>query len=508
MIRPGALVRGTDWENTHKVLTAKQGIWKLAAEMREGIVFYLNGARHEVTGEKAGWMLADFLRYELGLVGTKIVCAEGDCGACTVLKYSPLGNRSFLPINSCIATVAQMDGSSLVTVDRLASDGKLSPIQEAMVRCHGSQCGFCTPGFVMALAGLVEKKLEARETVIGKQEAKNALTGNLCRCTGYEPILEAAEAIPLNRCSTVKSRFWSQAQERDLRKVFSEPVLFEGRQFSFFAPKHLREAVTFLKKNKDARLLAAGTDLGVIHNKRKLRMEKVVSLHLISELYKILKIQSRLKVGARVTLSQLRVGIRESIPELARFIDLFASPQIKNVATLMGNVCNASPIADLPPFLLSTNAIVHTLGPLGKRKIELDWFYLSYRKTALRPGEVAVALEFDVPSKSESLSLYKVSRRKDLDISTVNAAFRVKWRGRIMEDPKIALGGMAATPVRLRKTEKLLSGQELSSSLLARALQIFHSELAPISDLRGSAAFRRIVSENLFQQFFREHSHG
>jgi xanthine dehydrogenase small subunit len=213
-------------------------------------------------------------------------------------------------------------------------------------------------------------------------------------------------------------------------------------------------------------------------------------------------------VGARVTLSELRTATKESAPEFARFLDLFASPQIKNVATLVGNVGNASPIADTPPFLLVSDARARIVGPTGEREVPLVEFYLDYRKTALRPGELIVAIDFAVPGKDESLALYKASQRKDLDISTVNAAFRAEWAdaGKSkLREIEIAFGGVAAIPMRARKTEAVLRGQSPSPALLRTAFAALRTEMKPLSDLRGSAAFRQVLVENLLARFFREH---
>lgn len=299
--------------------------------MRKHAVLYLNGKRREIGPEQARMMLADFLRYESGLTGTKIVCAEGDCGACTVLRaFCGLpGTPQFLPINSCIVTVAQMDGSSLLTIDALAKDTDLTPVQDAMVKCHGSQCGFCTPGFVMVMTGLVEKRLGNKDTsAINEREAKNCMTGNLCRCTGYQPILEAMTSVNLSKCERLSERFDLKAQAKDLRRTTAKPLLLETKDYRFFAPRTLKDAAKELARNKDARLLAAATDLGVVHNKWRARLTTLVSLHLIPELYGLKKLKGgRLSVGARVTLSELRDFLRESTPEFARFLDLFASPR-------------------------------------------------------------------------------------------------------------------------------------------------------------------------------------
>ncbi|MBU6376830.1 MAG: FAD binding domain-containing protein, partial [Bdellovibrionales bacterium] len=438
-------------------------------KLRSEVKFALNGQLISVSGEDVSAMLGDFLRKRRSLTGTKIVCAEGDCGACTVLKASPFetlkrasSGPRYLPVNSCIIPVATLDGASVVTVDGLASKGsherpELHPAQEAMLRCHGSQCGFCTPGFVMALTGLVEKRLERKETdsPITEKEARNALTANLCRCTGYSPIIQAACSIPLSQCQSVRKRHENSAIRRELVKTTKTSLSLETEEFQIFAPTSLKEAGEFLRKNSKATLVSGATDLGVIHNKRKKRLGQLLSLHLIPELYRLQKKgKNRLLIGSRVTLSDLRDHLKEDlIPEFARFLDLFASPQIKNQATLAGNLANASPIGDTPPFLLVAGTIVHVFSPKAKpsksiREIPIEKFFLGYRKTALKPGEFITAIEIEQPSKSETLVLKKVSQRKDLDISTVNAAFRLKFdskRERILES-RIAYGGVAATP--------------------------------------------------------------
>lgn len=483
--------------------------------MRNSVVFYLNGARLTVPNAQAGWMLSDFLRYERGLTGTKVVCAEGDCGACSVLRFVPGRSKRplYLPINSCILTVAQCDGTSLVTVDALARDGKLSEIQSAMVGAHGSQCGYCTPGFVIAITGLVEKKLCAgvRSGNCNAREAKNATTGNLCRCTGYQPIVDATTAIDLALCESIADRFYSKTQAADLARVRREPLLVKNETFTFFAPKTIAAAVKALAKRSDTRVLAAATDLGVAVNKGKLKLDAVVSLNLVDDLYATKISKKRVTVGARVTLTELRSALKDRIPEFARFLDLFASPQIKNGATLVGNIANASPIGDTPPFLLVAATVLHVVGPGGKRTIPLEKFYIGYRKTSLRRGELIAAVEFDIPPTEESLALYKTSQRKDLDISAVNAAFRIEWADRArtkIKSTRIAFGGVAATPIRCLAAERELAGKSPDATALARALEAIHGAITPMDDLRGSREFRRIIVENLFAKFFREHSSG
>ncbi len=484
--------------------------------MRDHILLYINGQRCEVRLPLATMMLADFLRSERTLTGTKIVCAEGDCGACTVLRYFPLqtGGRKkdivYEPINSCITLVAQMDGSSLITVDALAADRpghrseRLSGVQEAMVQCNGSQCGFCTPGFVMALTGLAEKKY-ASKIAPSPHETKNAMTGNLCRCTGYEPILNAAQAIDLSKHDPLRNRFFSNEQSEELRKALKTPIALQSNGLAFHAPRDLKKAALLLSKDKTARIFSGGTDLGVQINKGKLQLPTLVSLHLIDALYSICTVPSsgRIRVGARATLAKVRRELKNKVPEFARLLDLFASPQIKNVATLVGNLANGSPIGDTLPFLLVAGTRIDVVGPEGKRVIAIEDLFTGYRKLSLKRGEFISAIDFEIPKKSEILRLYKVSQRKDLDISAISVALRIARdpRTKKIQTARVAFGGVSATPVRLPRTEKWLEGQRYSDLITDEVIQRIQQEITPIGDLRGSAAFRRVLTQNLVQLF-------
>lgn len=476
--------------------------------MRNKAIFYLNGKRHEVGPDQAGMMLAEYLRYEKSLTGTKIVCAEGDCGACSVLRYFPhsvqgADTDQYIPINSCIAVVANLDGSSLVTVDALKDHDKLHEAQKAMVECHGSQCGFCTPGFVMALTGLVEEKLLKKEHCISPQEAKNCMTGNLCRCTGYQPIIDAATSMNLSQAESIKKRFFTSHQETELKKAFTQGLAMEGEEFSYFAPKTLREAVNFLKANPDARIVGSATDLGVVHNKRKITLTKLLSLHLIEDLYQMYVEDNQVTLGARVTLTELRHFIKDDLPELAHYLDVFASPQIKNIATVIGNIANASPIGDTPPAFLALDAVVVIASSKGLREVSLDKFFLAYRKIDLGPGEIVTAIRFKLPKSNSDFKLFKNANRKDLDISAVNFAAHVEWKDETkssIANISLAAGGVAATPLRLRKTEEYLK----SDYNLEEAVKVLHSEFNPLSDVRASSAYRHVLVENFFRRFFAE----
>lgn len=475
--------------------------------MRKQIVFYLNGLRHEVRAREASMMLAEYLRYDKSLTGTKIVCAEGDCGACSVLRLFPhvqgTDAKNYLPINSCVTLVAQLDGASLVTVDALKEGEKLHEVQKSMMSCHGSQCGFCTPGFVMVLTGLVEEKIAKKEKSISATEAKNCTTGNLCRCTGYGPIINAATTIDLKKSESIKKRFYGEKQEVELIQAFHEGVEIVGEDFEFYAPKSLPEAVNYLMKDPDIKIVAGASDLGVVHNKRKTKLTKLLSLHLIPELYRVTEEKGEIKLGARVTHTEFRHFIKDRLPEFAKYLDIFASPQIKNVGTVVGNVANASPIGDTPPALLALGAIVCIFGPKGEREVPLSQFFLAYRRTSLEQGDLITAIKFPLPDRKASVRFFKNSNRKDLDISAVNFAIKVDWKDETkkqIRDITIAAGGVAATPLRLVKTEDFLKG----SLDIDQAVKVLHSEFRPLSDVRASSAYRHVLVENFFRRFFTE----
>jgi xanthine dehydrogenase small subunit len=469
--------------------------------MRNEIVFYINGKRHQIADHRASMMLAEYLRYDQCLTGTKVVCAEGDCGACSVLRYFPadqhkIEGKNYSPINSCVTPVATLDGSSLITVEALGNADNLSEVQRSMVENHGSQCGFCTPGFIMAMTGLVEKKLANKQTEISEQEAKNALTGNLCRCTGYNAIIDSTTGIDLNKCSSLKESYYSTGHETDLMNAFKQAVHLKTKEFEFFAPKTIIEACDYLEKHPNAKIIASSTDLGVVTNKRKMKLQNLLSLHLIDELYAVSEEFGDIKIGARVSITDFRHHMKDVYPEIAKYLDIFASPQIKNIATVVGNVANASPIGDTPPVLLALGAKIHLHDVNGERVIELADFFLDYRKTALKPGELITAISFPI-NKELFFKAYKYSNRKDLDISAVNFAICLNRQN---HDIKIAAGGVAATPLRLKATEKYLKQYGIKKETMDKACEILQTEFTPISDVRASAAYRRVVIENYFRE--------
>lgn len=452
-------------------------------------------------------MLSDYLRYERGLTGTKVVCAEGDCGACTVLRYFPLlggeDGSNFLSVNSCILPLALLHGSHLLTVESLETEKELHQAQSSLRNSHASQCGFCTPGFAMALAGLCEEKLACKQTQINEEEGKNALTGNLCRCTGYNSIVDAAVSIDLKKEKSLKERYHSKEIEGHLRDLCSEEIRFENSNFLFYAPKTYDQAFDFLANNPDTRIIANGTDLGVVHNKRKIKLNKLLSLHLIDEAYKISESKGVVSLGSRVTLTEFRHFLKGKCDEYANYLDIFASPQIKNNATVVGNIANASPIGDNAPVLLSLDGEVELVSSKGSRREKLSEFFLDYRKTSLRNGELIKAIRFELP-KPGHFKAFKQSIRKDLDISTLNLAVNIDLEKKQIKQVFIGAGGIAAIPLRLKKTEDFLRDKNLEEMTIAKACEVAQSEFTPIDDVRASASYRRVVFQNSLKRILEQ----
>lgn len=472
------------------------------AKTRDYVLLYINGKRVEVRGAESFLMLSDFLRVRKRLTGTKIVCAEGDCGACTVMRSAPLPGvgspAPFLPMNACIAPVALLDCSHLVTVEGLREDGALDAVQRAMVAHQGGQCGFCTPGFVMALSGLFER-IHERKRAPQAKEVQNALTGNLCRCTGYQPIIDAAMAVDVNSVVPLAKRYRTAAAERDLRASMRVAVEIQHQDRHFWAPTQASQVAKVLARNRSARIWGSATDLGVSVNKGRLEVAGLVSTRLVPGLAEVKKTGKKVAVGARVTLSQLEQALKREVPELSRFLHVFASPQIKNVATLVGNVANGSPIGDTLPFLQIADAVVEVQGA-RKRRVPFRKFYRGYRQTDLRRGEWITAITFRLPQADERIRLLKVAQRKDLDISGVNAGIRASMKGSVVVSAQIAFGGVGPTVVSLPKTEAYLKGKNLDPLVVEKALSLLAQEIRPRSDVRGSAEYRVKLSQSLLKR--------
>ncbi len=478
---------------------------------RQSVLFYINEKRYEVFGKQTLMNLSDFLRYEQSLTGTKVVCAEGDCGACTVLKASvhELNRNRFVfkSVNSCIMPVLSLDGCQLVTVEGLKKEAELHPVQKSMVDNFGSQCGFCTPGFVCAMAGLVEDSVLQKKEITEKR-TKNYLTGNLCRCTGYDPIVKSALAIDLNKVETLQDRYHDSKKMSELKSVVQKDVEIQVDKLKVFLPTTLKRALEIQKKYPTTKIVAGATDLGVMVNKCRFQYEAVMSLQNIEEMTEIKKAKDFLIVPSRVTLTKLQKYLEKEFPEMDRMLNIFASPQIKNSGTLVGNLVNASPISDTIPFLMISDAKIEVQKAGGKRLIAIDEFFLGYKKLALKSQEIVTAVHIPIPKGKQISKLYKVSVRKDLDISAVTMAARLKIKGNKIEEARLAFGGVGPTVARLKTVEEAWTAQELSSAMIRRAAEELPQFIAPLSDVRGSKEYRLLLCQNLLKKFADELEEG
>jgi xanthine dehydrogenase small subunit len=431
--------------------------------------------------------LLDFLRAH-GLTGAKEGCAEGECGACAVALVAPFGSSSaYRVVNSCLLPVALVAGQEVVTVEGLATNGTLAPAQEAMARAGGSQCGYCTPGFVM---GLFAEQYRPDRT--GPCDPL-ALAGNLCRCTGYRPIRDAALSLGEAPPGALKDRL-----------AHAAPTLAAVHTPAFSRPSSLDTLLATLASAPDAMVIAGATDLGVEANLRGKRWPHLVSVEAVPEMQQFAVTDAAITIGAGVPLSEIGRMWTDAPEAVREWLELFASPSIRNRATLGGNLATASPIGDAAPLLLALDAVVHIAGPEGRRTRALSSFFLGYRRTALRPREVIVAIDIPRPLPSR-LRFYKVSKRRLDDISTVAAAMALDTdSGGVVRRARFAFGGVAAKPIRATDAETAVEQHGWNETAVERAQAILGNTLAPLSDHRGSKEYRLEVSRSLIAKFWWE----
>jgi xanthine dehydrogenase small subunit len=480
--------------------------------MRDFLLLYVNGRRHEVRGQRAFGSLSDFLRYDLRLTGTKVVCAEGDCGSCTVLAGRPQGPRLiYRGVTSCIQFLYQLDGAHVITVEGLRSgDGALHPVQDAMVKCHGAQCGFCTPGFVIAMCGLFEADGEAvggegPGGVLTETTLRSGLVGNLCRCTGYEAIITAGLAVDPKSVRRANELYPPEKIVADVKQTCGVAVELHGDEGRVaFLPRTLADALQFKADHPDCIPFAGGTDLGVQINKgRRDPIELLVLSHL-PELRETSLTDTEVSTGAVATWTALERLTEKAIPEFADMLGRFASPPIRNAGTIGGNIANGSPIADSMPAMYVLGAKIELASVRGERLVNINDFFTGYKRTVMAADELITRVVLPRVAPMDVLRLYKISKRQDLDISTLTAAFLLKRDGNAVASIRIALGGVAATVVRLPKVEAWLAGKPLDEATFAEAGAMATESISPLSDVRGSAAYRSRVTANLFVKFASE----
>lgn len=476
--------------------------------MRDYLILYVNGKRFSITGTQLFEPLSDFLRYQQSLTGTKVVCAEGDCGACSVLLGRvKQGKFEYQVANSCILYLYQLDCQHIITVEGLRKTDKLHPVQQNMIDYFGSQCGYCTPGFVMAIAAMFEQK----ELMMTQQTVRNQLIGNLCRCTGYEPIIQAALAVDPKSVPQCSALFPESEMLLDCQKYSTESLqthfeenIPEPMVKYFCNPVTLEEAVEWKVQHPQSTIVMGGTDLSVQMNKGRIAPKSILSLSNIPHLDQIEVTSTALKIGAKVTWTELEKYTQIHLPEFYKIIQVFASPQIKNVGTLVGNIVNASPIADSLPFLYVSDAQVQMYGLQGSRKVKINDFYYGYKQLALEKDEIITHLHIPFTQEGESYKLYKVSKRKDLDISTFTAGIYTKMDGDVISKIRIAYGGVGPVIIRLALTENFLQGKSVLLEHIQTASKLARSEVTPISDVRASEDYRGQLAENILFKWYHE----
>jgi xanthine dehydrogenase small subunit len=474
--------------------------------MLDHLLVYVNGRRHEIRGRDAFLSLSDYLRRRCGLTGTKIVCSEGDCGACTVLigRATADGIRlMYRPVDSCIQFMFQLESTHIVTIEGLGSQSAPSAVQRAMIDCHGSQCGFCTPGFVVAMTGLLEESPSLDEARL-----RYGLTGNLCRCTGYTPILEAGLEMDSDRHERVGGLYPSDGMISEFRARRHETIEvaaeWGGEQHFVAAPPDLACALRYLRDFPQATIVAGATDVGVRLNKTLQLAERILDLNRVAELEQAAVHNGEMVLGARASWTAIERLCKVHVPEFHKIVSIFGAPQIRHVGTIGGNLANASPIADSLPFLYVMDAMVELQSTDGTRSVPVTEFYKGYKQLDLRPGELITRVRIPLPDEGELLRLYKVSRRRDLDIASFTAAIRMRLDGETIENAAIAFGAVGPTVIRAGKTESFLRGRQLDEDTMRAAGDIAVEETSPISDVRGAAEYRFQLTRNILLKFYHE----
>lgn len=458
--------------------------------------FELNGQVVDIGHLPPTTTLLQFLRVHRRLCGTKEVCAEGDCGACTVILLDPdaLGGPALRAVNSCLILLPMVSGRRVWTVEGLADSG-LHPAQQAMVDELGSQCGYCTPGIVMSIAEAAH-----RDDLDSDWKLEDQLCGNLCRCTGYRPIRDAARKVAATHPDDALARALKEPGA-SLGAAWAEEASGAYRR-----PKTLEGVFSAFVDLDSPRVVCGATDLGLDVTKRRNDWTDVIDLSAVEELRGIRPIDGGWSIGATVRLSDLERWAETELPPVARMLRFFGARQIKHMGSIGGNLCNASPIGDLAPILLALGATAVIAGPEGERRVALSDFFVAYRKTALGDSEILAAIEVpEVPDDARVVA-YKVSKRRELDISAVACGLYVRVSDGTVTEARFGFGGMAATPSRAANAEEAVVGQPWSQATLDRAAAALSTDFSPIDDHRGTAWYRSTVAANLVRAFFAETS--
>ena len=457
--------------------------------MGRPIRFLLDGEVRELSGIDPTLTVLNLLRYHVRRTGTKEGCAEGDCGACTVaLAELEEGKVRFRAVNACIMFAPMLDGRALFTVESLGREGALHPVQQAMVDCHGSQCGFCTPGFVMSLYAAQR----AGDPTDGAS-LKDALAGNLCRCTGYGPILAAGAAMgPDPDAAGVPDLAAALAA---IQPAVGLELVYKGRRF--FSPRSGDELADFFQANPDATVLAGGTDVGLWVTKQQRILDTVISLNDAADLRGIDDLGGAIRIGAAVRYADAHAALAALHPQFDDLLRRLGGLQVRNLGTVCGNIANGSPIGDMPPALIAAGATLVLRQGAQRRELPLEDYFLAYGKQDRRPGEFVEAVLVPKPAAGRVFHIAKLSKRFDQDISAVCAGISIGVAAGQVTDARIAFGGMAATPKRAAACEAALAGQPWTRATVEAAAQALAQDFTPITDMRASAAYRLEAARNI-----------
>jgi xanthine dehydrogenase small subunit len=472
--------------------------------MSQPIRFFYQGRVQEVDSAAPTRTLLQHLREDLHCTGTKEGCAEGDCGACTVVIGSLVdGELEMRNVNSCIQFLPTLDGKAVFTVEDLKQpDGSLHPVQEALVECHGSQCGFCTPGFAMSLWSLYLKQ-EGQTAPPCRKTIDETLSGNLCRCTGYRPIIDAAArmgALP----AVGFDREALKAALQDLQRDTMFSYTHDGQ--TFHAPRTLAEMTALRAAKPTATILAGSTDVGLWVTKQMRNLGDVIYTRQVQELHRIATVGGKLEIGAAVSLDDAYKAVLELYPNdsLHELWQRFASQPIRSTGTLGGSVANGSPIGDSAPWMIVLGAEIVLRSDKGQRVLLLQDFYLDYMKKDWQPGEFVEAVRIPAPKAGQQFRTYKLAKRYDQDISAVCAAFSLELEDGLVRNAHIAYGGMAATSRRAPQAEAAINGRPWNETALRAGMEALARDYTPLTDMRASANYRMRTAQNLLRRFWME----
>ena len=443
--------------------------------------------------------ILNYIRLKLKKTGTKEGCSEGGCGACTIVLGELENNKIvYKAINSCISFLPSLERKQLILVEDLVTEkGKLHVVQDAMIKYHGSQCGFCTPGFVMSLFAMYKNF-----NSYNKEKIQDSISGNLCRCTGYRPIIDAAKS--LNNVSKLdKFNKNNKKTLKLLKKINSENIALNNGSKKYFSPKNIKELRKIISYNPNAIFLSGGTDLSLNVTKQRKDINNIISLNSIKELKFIKEKNGIVQVGAATPLIEFEQFIKKHYPDFNSILKRYGSVQIRNVGTIAGNIATASPIGDTLPLLLSLDAKIVLQKNSKKTVLPLNKFFISYRKTKLQKGQFIHSIIIPI-LKRNIFKAYKISKRVDDDISSVCASFNLEVVNKKIKNIKIAYGGMAAIPKRAINCEKILINSSLSEESFNKAKKYLEKDFAPINDMRASKNYRMEVAKNLLMKCFIE----